>query len=66
MVDKNSHSTDSSGLGEKNHFDHLGVAAETGARISTPAPLMPTNEVPCLDELHISTFAYKCPDENIL
>ena len=59
MVGKDSHSTDSSVLGEKNHFDHLGVAAEAGARISTPAPLMATNELPYLNELHISAFVYK-------
>ena len=59
MVDKDSNSTDSSVLGEKNHFDHLGVAAEAGARIRTPAPLMATNDVACLDELHISAFVYK-------
>ena len=58
MVDKDSNSTDSSVLSEKNHFDHLGVAAEAAARISTSAPLMETN-VSYLDELHISAFVYK-------
>ena len=59
MVDNDSHSTDSSVLGEKNHFDHLGVAAEAAARISTPAPLMATNELSYLDELHMSAFVSK-------
>ena len=57
MVDKDSNSTDSSVLGEKNHFDHLGAAAEAGARIRTPAPLKINVSYP--DELHISAFVYK-------
>lgn len=58
MASKDSHSTDSSVLGDKNHLDHFGVLAEAAARMNTLAPLMATNQVSYLDELHISASVY--------
>ena len=37
MVDEDSHSTDSGVSGDEGHSDPLRVAAEAGARLSTPA-----------------------------
>ena len=37
MADENSHSTDSSVSGDEGHSDPFRVAAEAGARLSTPA-----------------------------
>ena len=37
MADEDSHSTDSSVLSKEDHSDPLSVAAEAGARLSTPA-----------------------------
>ena len=37
MADKDSHSTNSSVLGDVGHSDPLRVAAEAGARLGTPA-----------------------------
>ena len=36
MADEDSHSTDSSVSGDEGHSDSLRVAAEAGARLSTP------------------------------
>ena len=40
MADEDSHSTDSNASGGKGYSDPLRVAAEGGARLSTPASVM--------------------------
>ena len=51
MADEDSHSTDSNASGGKGYSDPLRVAAEGGARLSTP--------VSHLDELHVCIVVYK-------